>query len=326
MSRAAEPGPLPMAARSEAKGGEANLSQPPQHILLIFVDGLGIGPHQPETNPCCHASLRYFNQCQELFFPRLLNPHGLALGIDANLGLDGLPQSATGQTALLTGVNGAQVLGRHLNAFPNAKLREIIAEHNILKRFSDHGYRAAFLNTFRPPFFDYDPFDIIRHLSVTTVSNLYAGLRFFDLDDLRAERSIYQDLTGSSLIDLGFDVPLHSPLRAGEIIGRASQNYHFSLFEYFQTDRAGHSRDFSRALQVLLRLEDFLAGILATVDLEVTLVLVTSDHGNIEDLSVRGHTRNPAMTLLFGSGSAALAPGLHSLVDVAPALLRIMAG
>jgi 2,3-bisphosphoglycerate-independent phosphoglycerate mutase len=297
-----------------------------QRILLIFVDGLGIGPNKPESNPCCHPSLRFFNQFREMDFPRPVDPDGLAMGIDANLGIAGLPQSATGQTALLTGINGAQVLGRHLNAFPNQKLRDIIAEHNILKRFTGNGYRAAFLNTFRPPFFDYDPFAIISHLSVTTISNLYAGLRFFDLDDLRARRSIYQDITGAALRDHGFDVPLFAPREAGGIIGAACRNYHFSLFEYFQTDRAGHSQNFDQALQVLLRLEDFLDGVLSSIDLATTLVLVASDHGNIEDLSVHGHTRNQAMTLLFGCGSGELASQLHSLTDVAPALLRAMAG
>ncbi|HOT96272.1 MAG TPA: hypothetical protein PLN61_07660 [bacterium] len=296
-----------------------------QHILLVFVDGLGIGPHDPDTNPCCRPGLRLLHQCCAALFPNRVEPDGVALGLDATLGVEGLPQSATGQTALLTGVNSAQLLGRHLNAFPNKALREVIAGHNILKRCTDLGYRAAFLNTFRPPFFDLDPFAIISHLSVTSVSNLYAGLRFFDLDDLRAGRSVYQDITGASLRDHGFDVPLLSPREAGAVIGRASRLYDFSLFEYFQTDVAGHSRDFGRALPILLRLEDFLASLLETVDRANTLVLVTSDHGNIEDLSVKGHTRNPAMTLLFGCGREEIAAQLHTLTDVTPTLLQAMA-
>ncbi len=296
------------------------------HLLLFFIDGLGIGVEDPEINPCCHPSLRLFRHCRTGEFPHPVDSKGLVMGLDANLGVEGLPQSATGQTSLLTGVNGARLLGRHLNAFPNKALRRIIAEHNILKRFTDHGFRAAFLNTFRPPFFELDPFQIISRLSVTTVSNLYAGLRFFDLDDLRARRSVYHDITGTGLIDHGFDVPLFTPNEAGEIIATASREYDFSLFEFFQSDIAGHSRDFERALAVLKNLEDFLAAILAAVDLDHTLVLVTSDHGNIEDLSVKGHTRNPAMTLLFGCGREELASRMHSLTDVAPALLRALAG
>ncbi len=297
------------------------LAKAPRHILLVFIDGLGLGADDPVANPCVRPEMVLFHHHSAEKYPKSLYPPGYVIGLDATLGVEGLPQSATGQTALLTGVNASVALGRHLNGFPNEALRRIIAAHSILKQYSDQGYRAAFLNTFRPPFFDLDPFQIIRHLSVTTVCNLYAGLKFFDLDDLRAERSVYQDLTGASLRDLGFDVPLFSPEKAGEIVAHASARYDFSLFEYFQTDVAGHSRNLRRALEVLEHLQRFLDALLKVVDLEQTLVLVCSDHGNIEDLSVKGHTRNPAMTLLFGCGADELVPNLRTLTDVTPALL-----
>ncbi|MBN2355371.1 metalloenzyme [candidate division KSB1 bacterium] len=251
-------------------------------------------------------------------------PHGLALGLDATLGVPGLPQSATGQTTLLTGINAAEAIGKHLNGFPNQKLRDIIAEHSILKQVTNIGKRAAFLNTFRPPFFDYDPFEIIRYLSVTTVVNLYAGLPFFDLDDLRNGKSIYQDISGESLRQLSFDVPIYMPEKGGEIIGRQSQEYDFSFFEYFQTDRAGHSREYSRAANELVGLERFLDTVLVTIDLKNTLVLVTSDHGNIEDLSVKGHTRNPAMTLAFGCAGETLVEKIRTIQDVTPAIMQLL--
>ena len=58
-----------------------------------------------------------------------------------------------------------------------------------------------------------------------------------------------------------------------------------------------------RAFDVLTTLERFLKSVLNSIDLKNSLVILTSDHGNIEDLSVRSHTRNPAMTLLFGKGA-----------------------
>lgn len=295
-----------------------------QHILLLFIDGLGIGRNDPANNPCTDASLRYFRHFLDDRYPKQIEPEGYALGLDACLDVPGLPQSATGQTALLTGINASQLLGRHLNGFPNQKLREVIAVHSILKRVVDSGRRAAFLNTFRPPFFDYDPQQIIRHLSVTTLCNLYAGLPFFDLEDLSDGRSIYQDITGDSLRQMGFEVPLRTPEEAGTIVGRESQNYHFSLFEYFQTDRAGHGRDPARALAVLQILDRFLGAVLDQVDRATTLVLLTSDHGNIEDLAARGHTRNPVMTLLFGANAGELALNLTSIQDVTPALLKLL--
>ncbi|HPI73882.1 MAG TPA: hypothetical protein PK843_14815 [bacterium] len=294
----------------------------PHHILLLFVDGLGIGEADETCNPCCQPGLKYFNHFLTQTFPRPLKGGGFALGLDAGLGLPGLPQSATGQTALLTGVNSAQAIGRHLNGFPNQALREILARSSILSTIVKRGYDAAFLNTFRPPFFDYAPQDILRFLSATTVSNLYAELPFFDLDDLAAERSVYQDLTGEALVADGFNVPVFSVEKAGEIVGRRSRDFHFTLFEYFQTDRAGHSRDLARASQELLKLELFLETVLAHVDLSDTLVLLTSDHGNIENVCVKGHTVNPAMTLLFGCCARETAAQLFSILDVTPAILH----
>ncbi len=296
----------------------------PAHILLVFIDGLGIGENDPTINPCTEPGLRFFRHFADETFPKRLDPLGFALGLDATLGVKGLPQSATGQTALLTSINASKLLGRHLNGLPNQLLREVIAEHSVFKQVTQAGLRAAFLNAFRPPFFDYNPYDIIRRLSVSSVANLYAGLPFFDLDDLRNERSVYQDMTNQSLQELGFDVPLFSPEKAGAIIGRQSQAYHFSMYEYFQTDFAGHSKDLERAKGELFKLDRFLAALLDSVDLRKTLVVVTSDHGNIEDLSFKGHTRNPAMTLLFGHGSQNLLPALRSILDITPAFLSLI--
>ncbi len=296
-----------------------SMTNPPKHVLLLFVDGLGIGSEN-ETNPCT-ASPHLFHHFLHETFPKSIEPNGYALGLDANLGVDGLPQSATGQTALLTGFNASELLGRHLHGFPNSKLRKIIGERSILKWFVEHGYRAAFLNAFRPPFFDFDPFDIIKRLSVTSVCNLVAGLKFFDTDDLAAGRSVYQDILGEDLRRRGFDVPIFTPEEAGTIIGKQSQNYHFALFEYFQTDRAGHSQNPQRAAEVLDILERFLDAVLQHLDLQNTLVILTSDHGNIEDLSFRGHTRNPVMTLLFGAGAEHASTRIKTILDVYPFVL-----
>lgn len=295
----------------------------PEHILLLFIDGLGIGPCDAEKNPCAHPSITFFRHFQEELFPKVIGTEGFVVGLNACLGVPGLPQSATGQTALLTGVNAAQILGRHLNGFPNRQLRELVAEKSIMKRMQDLGRSVAFLNTFRPPFFDYNPYDIIRHLSVTSVMNLYAKRPFYNLEHLRAGLSVYQDITNESLRLKGFDVPLFEPEEAGAIIAKQAQNFYFTLFEFFQTDRAGHAQDLARAVAELVKLERFLRTILDNIDLEATLVLATSDHGNIEDLSFRGHTTNEAMTVLFGGAAGRLLPHLSSILDITPALVTL---
>ena len=72
--------------------------------------------------------------------------------------------------------------------------------------------------------------------------------------------------------------------------------------------------------------EEFLEAFLEQLDLRETLVILTSDHGNIEDLSVRTHTRNKAMTLLWGSGAQETADSMRSITDVTPAVLRSLKG
>jgi 2,3-bisphosphoglycerate-independent phosphoglycerate mutase len=314
-----------MPRSDQPKAGELPFIKNLRHILLIFIDGIGIGEADVGKNPFARKDFTYFSHFLGERYPKFTGESGIVTGLDANLGIAGLPQSATGQTALLAGINGAQALGRHLNGYPDARLREIIAEHSILKTLKAQGNKVAFLNTFRPPFFDYDPFDIIRHLSVTTLSNLYAGLPFFTINDLLAERSIYQDMTNEALIEKGFDVPLYSPEKAGEIVAKQSQNYFFCLYEYFQTDFAGHSQDMQRGLAQVEKLDRFLYSVLTHAHLDSTLIILTSDHGNLEDLSVKGHTRNPVLTLLFGQGSQAVYPYLKSILDVTPLVLRLAA-
>ncbi len=294
-------------------------------IIFIFIDGLGVGENETTRNPCTAPGLTLFNRFVGDLPAQALPKNGLHLPLDATLDTPGLPQSASGQTALLTGVNAARVLGRHLNGFPNAKLRSIIAKSSLLGRLTNAGFKVAFLNAFRPPFFDYKPEQLIRYLSVTSVANLYAGLPFFNLDDLRRKRCIYQEFTNEHLRRVGFDVPHFTPEQAGEILAAQAVHYDFCLFEYFQTDKAGHSMNLRAAKDELYKLERFLLTVLDSIDLSDTILLVTSDHGNMEDISVKGHTRNPVMTMLWGAHRTEIAATLGSILDIAPALYEYLA-
>ena len=67
-------------------------------------------------------------------------------------------------------------------------------------------------------------------------------------------------------------------------------------------------------------IQRFLGGYLAAAPPDAVL-LVVSDHGNIEDVTV-GHTRNPALGLVVGPDAERRATELTSILDVADALLR----
>ena len=63
---------------------------------------------------------------------------------------------------------------------------------------------------------------------------------------------------------------------------------------------------------------------LATLDLERTTVILTSDHGNIEDLSTRNHTLNAVPTIAWGPARERVAQQVHSLADITPAILDVL--
>jgi len=293
--------------------------------FLIFIDGLGWGPTDPRTNPAYTYQGRIFRlPAVTDGEPVPVSAGGWARPIDAVLGVPGVPQSATGQTTLLSGVNSQGVLGQHLTGFPNQKLREILLEHSVLKSLTAHGMRAAFLNAYRPRFWELSRERQLT-LSATTVANLAAELPFFGLDDIRAGRSIYQEMTNAELIDRGFDVDPLRPNEAGQIAARTAREYHFLLYEYFQTDKAGHSAEAVRVEAELLKLDVFMTTLLAelAVDLQQgTLVLLTSDHGNLEDISTRRHTTNPVPLLAWGHGAREFVDGVSRLDQVTPAILR----
>jgi 2,3-bisphosphoglycerate-independent phosphoglycerate mutase len=300
-------------------------------VVLIFVDGLGWGAADPAVNPChvYGGELFRLSGVPGADSPLLHVLHGgLGKALDAVLGVPGLPQSATGQTTLLTGVNAQALLGQHLTGFPNAKLRTILLENSLLKRVAENGRRAAFLNAFRPLFFKL-PRQAQLRLSATTVANLAADLPFFRLEDVAARRCLYQEFTNSDLRERGFDVPLFAPAEAGEVLARASRRYDFVLFEYFQTDRAGHAQDLAWSCRELRKLEEFMGRLLAELGLDGEgaaagdpLVVLTSDHGNLEDLTTRRHTLNPVPLLAWGRRAADLLAEVQDLQGVAPALLR----
>lgn len=292
-------------------------------IILLFVDGLGIGGADSTVNPCVQNGLHRlgcYRKGDHLLCP---DRNGELIPVDATLDVPGLPQSATGQVTLLTGLNGAKILGRHLYGFPNQKLRDCLRTHSVLRQITDSGRSCDFLNTFRDPFFNL-PLALKWRLSATTGAALAAGLNFHKPEDIAKSESLYHDITGESLHEKGFDVPILSIEEAAGVVAHRSRLFDLLLFEYFLTDRAGHTQDLSRAKKEIHKLDHFIDYILSDINLDDTLVIVTSDHGNIEDLSTKSHTRHPVMTRVWGSAKTACSQQLSDLTDVTPAILNLM--
>lgn len=290
--------------------------------LLVFIDGFGLGSGDPAVNPCASGGLEALRCAASGETVRPAAFGGTLVEADACLGVEGLPQSATGQTALFTGANAPALLGRHLPGFPNAALRDLLAGRSVLKRLSEAGFSCRFLNAFRPLFFRLEE-PMRWRLSATTVATLAAGVPFFALDDIRKRRCLYHDFTNETLIRRGIEAPRFTAEEAGAIAARALVEHDFLLYEYFLTDKAGHGRDMNAASLLMRSLDRLVLSLIRSLPLEEVLLLVASDHGNIEDLSVRTHTRNPVPIFAWGRGSGRIAERVRTIADVTPALLSL---
>jgi hypothetical protein len=286
-------------------------------VLLVFIDGIGIGPPDATVNPFARARARWLRPVAG-WSPAVQGDAPLLVPVDACLGVPGLPQSATGQTALLTGINAPRAVGRHVNGFCTTELAALLDGQTLFSRVQSRGGRATFANAYTPPFFE----GRRRFLSVTTVATRKAGLTFRTLDDLRKGEALFQDFTNRLLVEQGYDATEIDAEEAGRRLARLAAAHEFTLYEYFQTDKAGHDQDMARGVALIEGLDRLLCSLVAEVDLDKTLVCVASDHGNLEDLSIRSHTTNPVPVLLWGRGRDAVASRLRDLTDFAPALLE----
>jgi len=292
-----------------------------ENVLLFFIDGLGIGtrgPHNPFDGLEEVAPLAIF-QAERTLVPF----DGVLAPTDACMGVAGRPQSASGQTTILTGINAPAAIGYHKQGFPNQALLDIIREHSIFVQLKKAGiHPIAFANTYTRAFFESRP----RWVSATTAAVEAAGLSFNTLPDLIAGRAVYQDFTNATLIERGETVKSRTPEEAGDVLSDIVAANKFTLYEYFITDKIGHAQDREAANRVLPMLARFIRTLLAKLDLERSTVILTSDHGNIEDLSVRNHTLNPVPTIVWGKGREMIASRTRSLVDITPAIVERLTG
>jgi 2,3-bisphosphoglycerate-independent phosphoglycerate mutase len=306
-------------------------------LLFFFLDGIGLGPADPDTNPFARADMPHLQGLlggrRLLFEPDLLDPdprstsRASLLALDAALGVPGLPQSATGQATLLTGDNVPAALGFHYGPKPNPLVAERLRNGNLFSSLAKKGRRAALLNAYPPAYFA--AIQSGRRLfSAIPLAVTSAGLPLKTDADLFAGQALSADLTGEGWRDrLGFSrMPLLSPRQAGERLAHLARQGDFSFFEFWLTDYVGHKQDMAAALALLATFDQALAGLVEAWDDQEGLILLTSDHGNLEDLSTRRHTYNRVPALLIGAPHLRqiFSADLADLTGVAPAILNLL--
>jgi hypothetical protein len=300
-------------------------------VLFIFLDGVGLGENDPEKNP--FAAVRARNLEALLGGRQLLarsspfvGERATLLALDACLGVAGLPQSATGQAVLLTGINIPAAIGEHYGPKPNPAVARYLLNGNLFSELRRAGRSAALLNAYPPRYFH--GVDSGRRLySAIPLAVTSAGLPLFTKEDFFEGRALSADFTGEAWGSmLGFpSAPIRTASEAGTKLAELAQGYDFSLFEYWATDYAGHKQDMRWAVQQLELLDGVIEGLVATWSSD-DLVLITSDHGNMEDLSTRRHTSAKVPAVLIGSLAVRedFANGLTDLAGIAPAIRRCL--
>lgn len=288
-------------------------------VLLFFIDGLGVGTRGDHNPLSLVPGLEPLAHFQDERSDILLD--GIAVPTDPRLGVEGRPQSASGQTTILTGINAPKRLGYHKQGFPNEAMREIIADFSIFKQLEqlDIGPNV-FANAYTPRFFSEKP----RWKSATTCAVEASGTSFRKLPDLLGRHALFHDFTNEHLRSLGFDVPLFSIADGAEILSGLAKTHRFTLYEHFLTDKIGHDRDFGWAAKHLPALAQLIRETLNRIDLERTTFILTSDHGNIEDLSVRNHTLNDVPTIIWGRQREETARRIRDLADITPAIVDLL--
>ena len=253
--------------------------------------------------------------------PRTSGPLGLAIPLDATLGIEGLPQSGTGQTALLTGENAADLHGRHFGPWVRVALRPLVEQRSVLQRALDAGRSAAFANAYPRGWPGSGRRG--RFTAAAPLAAKAAGLLDRHEEALGEGRAVSSEIVNDGWrTHLGHDwLPEISPQEAGANLAAISSNNDLTLYAHYATDAAGHSQSMDAAVSALQRVDGLFEGLLQEMATD-TLLLVTSDHGNIEDVRT-GHTRNPALGIASGPG-AEHAEELSDLRQVTPFILACL--
>ncbi len=301
-----------------------------RRVVCLFLDGVGLGRPDPRVNPLIRADMPTLRElldgCPLVEFPGPVSTSRAHLvPVDVCFGVPGRPQSATGQAALLTGLDVPVRLGEHYGPLPDARVRRWIVQGNLFAHLRRSGLSFSFCNAYPRHYFQ-EVRRGRRLLSAIPYAAVVAGQRLLSAADLRAGRALTADFTGELWrTRLGYtDTPVHSPWETGRRLGTIAREHSLTFFEHWLTDRLGHRQDWEGGVAMLERFDAFLAGLLEEVDGSETLVLVCSDHGNLEDCSHRGHTTHPALTVLIGHHVGDLATGIRRLDDLAPAILAYL--
>ena len=159
--------------------------------------------------------------------------------------------------------------------------------------------------------------------SVTSVMGMAENMSFRTVRDFQINNGVYHDITGERLKESGYDIQLITPEQGAANLYKLSRDYDFTLYEHFITDIAGHKFEMDKAVAVVAQLDRFIGKLLELMDFNEDVLFITSDHGNLEDLTVRTHTMNRVPVIIIGKKAEGVELKIDSLTDIMPFVLEL---
>ena len=296
------------------------------NILMVFLDGVGIGSPDYQFNPFFKygfgAFEKIFGNIPSLDNQTLSNGSHFLFPTDATLGVEGLPQSGTGQASLFCGFNAPKFVGKHFGPFPYSTTIPLLKKDNILVYYREKYKSSYFANAYPKVFFDYISSGKTR-LSVTALTCHLSGIRFNSVSDVRAGRALTAEITNERWNQrLGYNLKVIKPKSAASRLLRIAEQYKFTLYEYYLSDHIGHLRFPGEFEKIFTELDEFLFTLLDAVASKKMTLIICSDHGNLEDTSVKTHTRNPALTITAGNCAKDIAESVKNISEIKQAIIK----
>jgi hypothetical protein len=293
---------------------------------MIFIDGVGIGKEDYSFNPFFKYGFKtfekFFGSIPSLENSTLHSDNCFLFPVNACLGVEGLPQSGTGQTSIFCGVNAPKIIGKHFGPYPYSTLIPVLQKKNIFKHFLGRGKKVSFANAYPRVFFDYIKSGKKR-LSATTSMCQLNGMRLNKANDVRNGRALTAEITNEKWNKkLGYKLPIILPETAAKRLLRISSKNNFTLYEYFLTDHIGHGRYADEFELILDSLDRFLFKIFEEMDYQNSTLIICSDHGNLENTSIKSHTFNPALMITAGRNAKKIYRQVKSLSQIKGAIIK----
>jgi 2,3-bisphosphoglycerate-independent phosphoglycerate mutase len=271
-------------------------------VAWLMLDGVGIADFH-DQHPFQNQETPTLTSLGISSVQHISDPEFVSHPIDATLGVEGLPQSGTGQTTLLTGVNAAKLMGRHYGPWPGPSLKPLL-EQSLPVQLARAGLTVQLANHYPQRYLEAIESGK-RKLNAIAFAMTLAGAKL--------EYGIPPMLTNP-------EDPNSTPLEQVKIWGQEfmQSTANLTIFDAWWSDHLGHHGTLLEAQDHVSRLEAFVTGALEAQEAN-TLFLVTSDHGNFENIGIKTHTFVPVPLVAIGTDALEFA-NVTDLTGVAPAL------